>query len=126
MILLALFNNILKGVRRLQVKTAIIVFVLSMIYVVSWNGCKLMALQNKVACLQQHVEDEWYNTRHNILTLNKNKEINDKNIEKINENFRRIESLLPVERRLKDRDVKLFNDTLRKLNYEDIKHLIET
>ena len=107
-------------------KTAIIVLAIAMIYIVSWTICKLERLQDRVSCLFNQVEDEWYNTRHNILTLNKNKEINDKNIEKINENFRRIESLLPVERRLKDRDVKLFNDTLRKLNYEDIKHLIET
>lgn len=75
-------------------KIAIIVFALSTMCVFAGNIYKLRVLQNRVLCLQEQVEDEYYLARDNILKQNRNKRLNDKNIEIINENFKRIEKHL--------------------------------
>lgn len=76
-------------------KVAIIVFALSMMCIFVGEIYKLRVLQNRVSCLQEQIEDEYYLARYNTLKQNHNKRLNDKNIETINENFKRIEKHLP-------------------------------
>mgnify|MGYP001611955781 CR=1 FL=1 len=76
-------------------KVAIIVFALLMMCIFVGDIYQLRVLQNKVSCLQEQVEEECYLARHNVLIQNHNKRLNDKNIEIINENFKRIEKHLP-------------------------------
>ena len=75
-------------------RIAIIVFILSMIYSVSWQYYKLIVLQNRVSCLQERVDKEWYLARYNARIFNHSQRLNDRNIEAVNENFEKIKKAL--------------------------------
>ena len=79
-------------------KIAIIGFALGMLCLIFGQIYKLHVLQNKVACLQEQVEKEWYLARHNVLIQNHNKRLNDKNIKVLNENFDKIEKRYGISR----------------------------
>lgn len=75
-------------------KIAIIFLALTLVCFLAGQAYKLHFLQNRVSCLQEMVENEYYLARYNALTVNRNTRLNDKNIETINENFRRLEKIL--------------------------------